>query len=252
MSMEMTTVSTQFTPILMSLGLTANEAAVYLAALELGPSSIWDIAQKSGVKRTSCYVILDGLVAQGLASKTEATKHTVYSVVAPKHLIAQSEARHRALLNSVAELEGLASKSPNKPTVRLFEGEEGVKQVYSQTIAPGVEEILIYATPLVLERYGRFLKDYVIKRAEQGVKARAILPDTPESRAVAKRDKAESRTSRFLLEAQFNPRTEVNIFGDSIAYIAHSETAPFATLVESAALAKDEKERFELLWAVAK
>ena len=217
MSMEMTTVNPQFISILMGLGLSANEAAVYLAALELGPSSIWEIARKCGVKRTSCYVILDGLIAQGLASKTEGTKHTSYSVVSPKHLMAQSEARHRALLSSLAELEGLASQAPTKPTVRLFEGEEGVKQVYSQTIAPGVEEILIYATPLVLERYGRFLQDYVVKRAERGVKARAILPDTPESRAVAKRDSAESRESRFLPAAKFNPSTEVNIFGDSIA-----------------------------------
>jgi hypothetical protein len=62
----------------------------------------------------------------------------------------------------------------------------------------------------------------------------------------------ENRNLRFLPLDKFNPKTQVNIFGNTVAYIAHGEQEPFATVIESASLAHDEKQKFELLWQMAK
>ena len=42
------------------------------------------------------------------------------------------------------------------------------------------------------------------------------------------------------------------IFGDTLAYLAHSEKEPFATVIESSTLANGEKQLFEMLWELAK
>ncbi|MBI2590251.1 TrmB family transcriptional regulator, partial [Candidatus Berkelbacteria bacterium] len=49
------------------LGFSENEARIYAANLELGPSTVADIARKAGVNRTTGYNILEVLVAKRMA-----------------------------------------------------------------------------------------------------------------------------------------------------------------------------------------
>ncbi|HBR80028.1 TPA: transcriptional regulator, partial [Candidatus Uhrbacteria bacterium] len=51
---------------LINVGFSDKEAAVYLAALQLGLSSIQDIAKKSGVNRATTYLLVDVLIKKGL------------------------------------------------------------------------------------------------------------------------------------------------------------------------------------------
>ena len=49
-------------------GLSEKEIAVYLALIELGPSSVREIAAKSKVNRGTSYDILKSLIALGIVS----------------------------------------------------------------------------------------------------------------------------------------------------------------------------------------
>ena len=145
------------------------------------------------------------------------------------------------------------SKSSFKPNIRLYEGRAGVMEVYNLTLDLSKEdEILIYGTKSVETNYQDFISEYLKNRVKKKIKVKAILPDTPENREVLNRDKDELRQTRFLPVNQFKQKTEVNIFGHSIAYIAHSEKEPFATVIENPTLAEEEKSRFNLLWQIAK
>ena len=55
--------------IIKNLGLTTKAAKIYLAALELGEASVQQLAQKSRIKRTTLYYILDELVEAGACAK---------------------------------------------------------------------------------------------------------------------------------------------------------------------------------------
>ena len=52
-------------------GLNNKETDVYLACLELGESSVNEIAIKSNIKRTTIYDILESLIKKGLISQTQ-------------------------------------------------------------------------------------------------------------------------------------------------------------------------------------
>lgn len=234
------------------IGLEEKEAAVYLACLELGPSSVWDISQKSGIKRPTCYVLLDNLVEKRVAHRVEGQKRTKYFVRAPKELLSDLERRKTRFEQNIGQFQALASKSQDKPQIRLYEGAEGIERVYESTLEEGEgAEILIYGTATVLLKYEKFMEKYLARRVNRGIRARAILPDNEINREIAKRDPDELRETRFLPQDQYDQQTEVNILLDSIIYIAHSEDEPFATVVESLRLAKEEKDRFELLWKLA-
>ena len=237
---------------LISIGLEEKEAAVYLACLELGPSSVWDIARKSAIKRPTCYVILDSMIDKGIAHKVENQRKTKYFVQSPKELLSTFERRKAAFTEKLGQFQALASKSADKPKVRLYEGTEGIEQVYELTLnQPEKSEILIYGTVAVMHKYEKFIEKYLARRVNRGIRARVILPDNEDNRLIVARDKDELRTTRFLPAEKFDQRTEVNILPESIIYIAHSETEPFATVIESTRLAKEEKDRFELLWGLA-
>lgn len=234
---------------LQGIGFQEDEATVYLAALELGPSSVWDIAKKSGLKRPTCYLILDDLVSKGYASQSHDGRRTLYSVISPTQLLTRMRQRQERLERHLAELEAIGSTSPQKPSVRLFEGVAGVEQAYRLTFdLPEGDEILTYGTASVIDLLPHFIPDYIQRRAKRDIRMRAILPDTPANRAVAARDNKELRETRLLPAEHFDPHLEVNQFGTTITYIAHSEREPFATVIESPTIARLEKQRFELIW----
>ena len=70
--------------LIQTLGLSEQEVAVYLAALELGEAHIQDISRKSGVKRTSIYNFIDALKERQLLSEIKKGKRKLYSAVSPQ------------------------------------------------------------------------------------------------------------------------------------------------------------------------
>lgn len=249
----MTTQNDELIGVLKGIGFSKNEALVYLACLELGPSSIWDIAQKSGMKRPTCYVILEDLAVKGLASSANDGKRTIYNVASPKQVQNAIQRRQDRFVSSLTSLSALASKSPQKPIVRLYEGSDSVVEVYNLTLdLPTSSEILIYGTAQVEIEYKAAIVEYIANRIKKQISVRAILPESPANRQITARDQAELRQTKFLPENIFGRQTEMNIFGDTIAYIAHSEITPFATVIENITLAEEEKQRFNLLWGLAK
>lgn len=239
--------------IMANIGLSDNQALVYLACLKLGTASIWDIALVSGVKRTTCYVVMNDLISRGMASVSDTGKKALYSVITPNELFFNLKRKQNQLSEAMEELNALSSKAVARPHVRMFEGVGGIEQAYNLTLnLREGEEILIYGTPEVYIKYEAMIKVYVKNRVSKGIKVRAIIADTELGREVIKNDEKILREVRFMPPNVFNQQTEVNILPDSIVYIAHSESEPFATVIESQTLAREERSRFELLWDIAK
>lgn len=235
------------------LGFEDNEARVYLAALELGPSSMWEIHQKSFIKRTTCYQIFEKFIARGIGAKTEEPKHTIYSVVTPENLIASLEFKKNQFKESLAQFDALVSKSPAKPRITLYKGWEGVRQVYSQGLnGPKGGERLLFGTPQIWLANEAENDQYVNERVKNNIRLRMLFPDKKENYILLKKDKEELRQTRFLPADIFNPGIETHIYPGKIDYIAHSENEPFATVIENGAIAEAERQKFELLWKIAK
>jgi len=235
------------------LGFEANEARIYLAALELGPSSMWQIHQKCGVKRTTCYQIFEKFIESGVGSKTFESKHTIYSVVPPENLAVSIEHKKDEFLQSLPQFSALLSHLPSKPEITLYKGIEGVRQVYYQGLSgPKGGEQLILATPQFWFANAEDNEAYIAERLKKKISLRMILPDTKENHSMLKNDKKELRRTRFISKKDFDPPVETQIFPNRITYIAHSEREPFATVIENTAIAEAERQKFELLWEIAK
>ncbi len=234
-------------------GMNETEAKVYLACLELGPASAWNIYLKTGIKRPTCYAVLDSLVADGIAAKTNDGTRTIFSVVKPNELLQTIESRKNEFKESLPLFDAIASDSIEKPRIRLFEGIDGVRQAYMLSHEqPEGSDVLVCGSSDVWMQYEEANRAYIAERLAKKIKLRVLYSDTKNNRAYSATDKKELRESRFLPEDTYSPKVETQIFGNTVIYIAHSEKSPFATVIENSAIAHDERERFNALWKIAK
>ncbi|KKU45025.1 MAG: Transcriptional regulator TrmB [Microgenomates group bacterium GW2011_GWA2_46_7] len=121
--------------LLKQLGMEEKEAKMYLAALEFGPTTIVKLAKKSGIKRTTIYEFIDDMVARGLIATSISVKRTLYSASEPVKLEQLIEKQREIIKEILPGLESLAKKSPQRPRVRFYEGVEGIRSVYNDTLS---------------------------------------------------------------------------------------------------------------------
>lgn len=119
---------------LKKLNLTEKEARVYLALLELGPSTPYKIAKRARLKRPTAYVIAEELVEKGLIIQMTGEKQKMYIARSPEGYIEDVETRVREAKKIVPELNALQRKQSEKPNVLYFEGLEGMRQAYEYKI----------------------------------------------------------------------------------------------------------------------
>ena len=241
---------------LIDLGFAEKEARVYLAMLELGPATATKIARKAGINRTTSYDILDDLAQDGLINLLGETKVQRYAAENPKKVINFLENRIKKAQAKLAQAQGLIPQllsvynTKEKPRVRYYEGRDGVKEAFEDTLT-ATETIRIYAVgeDMFSALSEEYFRDYFARRVTQGIATRVIAPDTPESRAVAKTDAQDMRTTLLVPADQFYFSTETNIYDNKIMIASWREK--FAVIIESKEIAEGYKKTFELAWVGA-
>ncbi|MBI3120206.1 MAG: helix-turn-helix domain-containing protein, partial [Candidatus Kerfeldbacteria bacterium] len=162
--------------ILGELGLPKNKGAVYLAALQVGTGSVQDIAVKAGLPRTTTHEILGQLVKSGVANLTTRGRTQYYTAESPKKLLRILQDRQRKLEDVLPELLSMTQTSGIRPRVRFYEGVEGVKTVFEDTLTVRsklLQGILSMADLFVIP--GKpFMMDYVERRVRAGIQLHVI------------------------------------------------------------------------------
>ncbi|NCA94062.1 MAG: transcriptional regulator TrmB, partial [Sphingobacteriia bacterium] len=119
--------------------LIGKKADVYLAVLELGSGTVIEIARKSEIKRTTVYDILLDLEKSGLIYQTTKVNKRLFVAEDPEKLKKKLEEKERVLGEMLPQLRSLYNIKGIKPKIKFYEGKEGLRQVYSDTLNYGGE-----------------------------------------------------------------------------------------------------------------
>jgi sugar-specific transcriptional regulator TrmB len=235
-------------------GLSTKESQIYLALLELGTIPVSTVAQKAGINRSTAYVLLDQLSKHGLVSISEKSGGIkLYTAAPPERLIQllESSIKRYTELVGVAqrilpELKSLYIGSGPKPRVQFFEGVEGIRTAYEDTLT-STETIRAYASIESMHNtLPDYFPDYYKRRTQKNIKIRAIFPDTPKARERSFRDKEEARESILVPIDNYGFSPEINIYDNKVVFMSLYEK--FALIIESMELADALKKAFELSW----
>lgn len=234
---------------LQQIGLTEKESNLYLATLELGEANIQQLAKKSEIKRTTAYDIIESLKKRGLISQIAKNKKILFSATNPIKLEDDLEEKRHLLKKILPELMTIANSLDKKPKVRFFEGYEGIKEVYKDTLHFSNSELLAWVSPDAINAFDiDFLdKYYLLKRIEKKIWVRAIASDVEELRKYQEIDKKSLRKTRLANSENFPFRVEINLYGkNKIAIMSFEEK--FGMIIESQKIFETLQSIFEINW----
>lgn len=237
---------------LKKLGLSDKESLVYLSLLELGQASVQDIARKANVKRATTYVVLDALVKRGIVSTIEEGKKLHYAAEDPRalqHFFRTQEAelkeKEEEFKKALPELDALLSLSGKRPSVRYYEGKNGIRAMREDLLLSGVtEDLNIYSLDEMRELFSAEEEaEWVRRRAESGLKVRVIYTS---KNGIFTGFKSKSER-RFVPYETFPLSCDIDIYGNRLS-ITTLHGKLITVIIENQEIADTMRLVFELAW----
>ncbi len=235
---------------LRALGFTKKEAALYLSALESDSAPASVIAENAGLNRVSAYGILEKMVEKGWIQSIRKAETKHYSALSPEILLEEYKDRLSNLEKSIPLLKSLLQPHELRPNVRFFEGIEGLKKVYRETLTSSTE-ICNYANSRnIRDHWPNYDQEYVLERTKKEIFLRGLAPADEYGKKVINEDNQCFREIRLLPSEHFQVENEIKIY-DNTTMIASFEPHPFGILIESAPVAETQRQIFEIAWKFA-
>ena len=239
-------------------GLTAGEAKVYLALVELGQSTIGPIVKASGVSSSKAYEILSRLSAKGLASSFSSKGAKMFEAGSPKRLIeymqekqARLEEQRKGLESIMPYLESKSVKASE--TASVYQGYKAVKGYFidlKESLPAGSERLVLGAKSGYPEEPAavRFFDWEHKQRVAKGFSMRIIMDPSLRKTIGARHTKLRLTKVRYLKQ---QIAASIAVQGDFVDTLVWKKQ-PMLFVVRSAEVAAAYREFFENLWAAAK
>lgn len=244
---------------LVKIGLTENQAKVYLSCLQLGTSPVLNIAKDSELKRPTVYLILDDLEKMNLVEEIKKGKKTLFQAKSPDNLIANLNDKLTLAKNSLLTLKTIHNYDPQKPNIKITEGITGVRGIYNGIFTylshhPNEELIIFGALKDAAENFQNSVIDYFYETMSRSKNIiREIGNDDTETRQYFRRsNKLNPRHEIKLIrdEGIFN-QTDTMLYGNTLIIFSVKKEI-FAIVIESKTVTQTYKTLFNMAWRSGK
>lgn len=232
--------------ILTSLGLTDKEAKIYIATAEAGTAPVSNIAQMAHLNRVTTYDILDKLKQKGLISHFTKKKIKFFTAIKPEILLEEFEKRTNSLRTAIPKFKRLTGEIAH-PRVRYFEGLEGIKAIYADTLTSKTEILNFSNSDEIRKQWPNYDEEYVAKRAEKKIFLKGIAPKDRAGETVKSQDDKYHREMRLIPPDKFNFTNEINIYDDKVSIISFKNEL-IGMIIESTEIANSQRAIFEMCW----
>lgn len=238
---------------LLKLGLTQEEAKVYLASLEIGGGPVSTIAKKAGSERVSCYHTIENLLEKRLLSQHTKNNIKYFSPEPPEQLLKASQEKVNIATGLIPQLKSLMSSLAFKPKIRFYEGLDGVERVFNESLTTKGEILGYTNLKSVIGFFPKFFENYTHEKLGKRIKTRYLSPTTVESVHVMDPFLPKSYDPNLIEillvnKDQFPFDNEVLIFGNSVGIVSLNKDELLGLIVESPTFARTMKAVFDLAW----
>jgi len=236
-----------------------NEALIYLACLELGPSSVQQISHKAKLNRVTAYGIIDTLLTKGfLREEKEKSKRKVaaYPPMKLYDIVSRRQEKIKRQIDVldflVPQLKQLTKESTPKTNLIYYEGEEGIKNWASDALLTNGELLEWTKIESFSQHFDEYLHSYYFtEKAKQQIPTRFILLDTKEAHEYIKKNYIDKKDAppikaRFISPKDFDTPGFMAIFNDRYTIAIPSEMR--AVTVVDPLIANAQRKIWEFGW----
>ena len=225
-------------------GLTRNEANIYLELLRTGSALAREIAKITNMHRTSVYSCIQRLHKKGLVLITTLGKKTYFEAVDPGKLLSLLKEREERLKLVLPDLKKLKDTNfYTRHEVQYFKGKQGLKSVFDEILQSG-KDYVGWGPERKIESLLRHYFVYYI-RERRLKKMHAKLMYFEDSRG-AHYTKNPLVHVRYLPQSFYGP-TAHRVYGDNVAILLLEEE-PLCIIIRNKAIAESYRKHFRILW----
>jgi sugar-specific transcriptional regulator TrmB len=229
-----------------------------LASLELGLSTIREIAIKSQISRSTTYEVIESLMKKGLMSALTKGKKKYFSAEGPERLMTLIDLKERELQKRkkelkaiLPELEELTSLSGDRPKIRIYDGKQGRRRIQediSRTKNLGTIEEFV---PLddAYQLFPAHPRDHRHEMRKK-IKVPERMIYTSQKGEILPRKKGPIETLFIPIE-KFPFHGEITIYANKVALVSFGRQ-PTGAVLESEDTANTLRCLFNLLWRALK
>ena len=230
-------------------GLNERQASVYAAALLLGAGTVQHIAEQSGVKRATTYLVIDELIDMGLMYEDRKDKRRLVVAKNPDAIAryleleeSKLERQKENLKNSLDELNSF-SRSKSAPSVRFYSGKNVAATVNSYLTRKTSRNELVYSlgdTDETLRTDPEILKKGTERRVKKKIATRVIY-----SGSVDMPDKVDSRES---IKSEYKIAGAVQIQKEVMTIMTYEGQDSVGIILEGEKVIAPIRQLFEMAW----
>lgn len=197
------------------LGLTPNEAKIYLALLELGQTGVPEISVKSGVHKRNIYDTIPRMLQKGIIYQIADSKENLYAAVEPNKLEDLIWEKQSKLKSILPALNKQFKKTATGEAVYIYKGAEGFKNYLRDIIKVGEDVYFIGAKGGWFDRdLQTFIKKFLKEAKEKKIKYYHIFDH--EVKTLGKDILPPLGRPYKFLPAKYSTTGAIDIFGDHI------------------------------------
>lgn len=239
-----------FEKILIENGLSEKEAKLYLSVLEAGELTLAYAAEKSHLKRSTVYSLVEGLKKRGFVSIIKRRGISYVAALSPRLLVENFERSAEMAKSILPQLMELSYISPVKPRIRFYEGIEGIQQILFEAACSKKDYIgFIDYTLMPKKIYDYIRKKVAPEREKSGIHLRLLMPRNNTNLNIMNeyKQKVEHRIVDFPSRKN---HIEILLYEDSkIGYMSYVKNEMFGVVIDSEAIHQTLHDLFMLIWA---
>lgn len=243
---------------LQNLDLTKNEVDLYERLLKLGEVPAQALIKESKLKRPTVYKSVYSLEEKGLVSQRKIYKKIHFQAAPPAKLLEIADSKYDNLNRTKENLQALLPQlssdyilSTEKPIVRMYEGLEGLKEIYLDILKEKQPGFSILQT----DDMDPFLDNWIInyftpRRIRAKMPLKMIYASKVKNKThFKKKDIAYRRFSKVVPIDLFPFQHEVTIYGNKVAFIHYKKSSNLiGVVINHPFFAQTLKGWFNLAW----
>ena len=241
---------------LLRIGLTEGEAKIYVALLELGPSSVGPIRKRTKISHSNIYEILERLINKGIVTVITSNTVKIFQAVSPRNLSlyldkkeAELKEQRDILKRVLPRIKALQETHP-KQEAMLYAGLKGLRSAYEELYRErnaGNENLWIYVHN---EKYAEISDKFYLHtwlEIPKKIRSRGIVNESYRPSKFAK-EFQKKHEMRFV---DFPIFSHGEVFGEKFMLVSWEDPI-IAVLVHAKHVSEHFRKYFESVWSMGK
>jgi len=232
------------------LGLSKNEARVYISLVKLGQTTAWEVSRNTKIHRANVYDALQGLIKKSLVSYQIKEKTKYFEADDPQTILSLLKEKEIKAKKIIPEIKSTIHSKKEKNSLFIFEGISGIKKTTEDILSSLSKGGIVKSFGMpkgTINNVKNFMESYHFMRIKQKIKMQIIYNQYDKERI-------NELNKMLLTEARSLPGispSTTTIYADKIVFWIWSEN-PLIVIIKNEKMAKAYSTYFDLLWKNSK